>query len=59
MQKLSEASDRKKGPRMRKEKGTFRQKEGKHSFSASDQRSDNTWLTSGGHHAFIFGRHVG
>ena len=30
MQKLSEASDRKKGRRMRKEKGTSRQKEEAH-----------------------------
>ena len=33
MQKLPEASDRKKGRRMRKEKGTSRQKEDAHSLS--------------------------
>ena len=33
MQKLPEASDRKKGRRMRKEKGTSRQKEETHSLS--------------------------
>ena len=46
MQKLLEASDRKKGRRMRKEKGTSRQKEELFSFS-SDQRSDNSLLTRG------------
>ena len=34
MQKLPEAPDRKKGRRMRKEKGTSRQKEEAHSLSA-------------------------
>ena len=34
MQKLPEVSDRKKGRRMRKEKGAFRQKEEAHSLSA-------------------------
>ena len=34
MQKLPEVSDRKKGRRMRKEKGTSRQKEEAHSLSA-------------------------
>ena len=38
MQKLPEASDRKKGRRMRKEKGTSRQKEEAHSFSAGTSR---------------------
>ena len=47
MQKLPEVSDRKKGQRLRKEKGTSRQKEEAHSFSASDQWSDSTLLTSG------------
>ena len=47
MQKLPEVSDRKKGRRMHKEKGSSRQKEEAHSFSASDQRTDNTFLTSG------------
>ena len=59
MQKLSEVSDRKKGRRMRKEKGTSRQEEGAHSLSGSDQRSDNTLLTGGRHHAFVFGRSIG
>ena len=34
MQKLSEVSDRKKGRRLRKEKGTARQKEEAHFLSA-------------------------
>ena len=56
MQKLPEAYDKKKGRRMLKEKGT----EGGSSFTfSSDQRSDNTLLTSGGRHAFVFGRRVG
>ena len=41
MQKLPEVSDRKKGRRMRKEKGTSRQKEEAHSLSANDRRIDN------------------
>ena len=41
MQKLPEASDRKKGRRMRKEKGTSRQKEEAHSLSAVTDRGDN------------------
>ena len=40
MQKLPEVSDRKKGRRMRKENGP-------HSLSSSDQRGDNTLVTSG------------
>ena len=59
MQKLPEISDRKKGRRMRKEKGTSRQEEEAHSLSGSDRRSDNTLLTGGRCHAFIFGRSVG
>ena len=59
MQKLPEASDRKKGRRMRKEKGISWQKEEAHSLSASDQRSDNTLVTSGGRHSFVFGRRIG
>ena len=47
MQKLPEVSDRKKGWRMRREKGTSRQKEEAHSLSASDQWSNNILLTSG------------
>ena len=47
MQKLPEVSDRKKRRRMRKEKGTSRQKEEAHSLSGSDQQSDNILLTSG------------
>ena len=41
MQKLPEASDREKGRRMRKEKGTSRQKEEAHFSFSSDRRSDN------------------
>ena len=42
MQKLPEASNRKKGRRMRKEKGTSRQKEEAHFiFFSGDQRSYN------------------
>ena len=59
MQKLPEVSDRKKGQHMRKEKGTSQQEEEAHSLSGSDQRSDNTLLTGGRRHAFIFGRNVG
>ena len=59
MQKLPEVSDREKGQRMRKEKGTSRQEEEAHSLSGSDQQSDNTLLTGGRHHAFIFGWSMG
>ena len=59
MQKLPEASDRKKGRRMRQEKGTSQQKEAAHSLSGSDRRSDNTLLTGGRRYAFVFGRSVG
>ena len=59
MQKLPEVSDRKKGRRMRKEKGTSRQKEEARSLSGSDRRSDNTLLTDGRRHAFVFGRRFG
>ena len=59
MQKLPEVSDRKKGRRTRKEKGTFRQEEEAHSLSGSDRRSNNTLLTGGGRHAYVFGRSVG
>ena len=38
MQKFPEASDRKKGQRMHKEKGTSRQKEDDHSLSAVTSR---------------------
>ena len=58
MQKLQEVADRKKGRRMRKEKGTSRQEEEAHSLSGSDRRSD-TFLTGGRRHAFVFGRSVG
>ena len=47
MQKIPEISDRKKGRRMRKDKGISWQKEEAHPLSVSDQRSDNTLLTSG------------
>ena len=58
-QKLPEVSDRKKGRRMRKVKGTSRQEEEAHSLSGSDRRSDNTLLTGGRRHAVAFGRSVG
>ena len=48
MQRLPEASDRKKGQGMCKEKGTSRQKEEDHSIFSSDQRRDNTLLIVGG-----------
>ena len=47
MQDLPEVSERKKGRRTRKEKGTSRQKEVAHYFLVSDQRSENTLLTNG------------
>ena len=53
MQKLPEISDRKKGRRMRKEKGSFLQEEAP-LFSGSDRQSDNTLLTGGRRHAFVF-----
>ena len=59
MQKLPEVSDRKKERRMRKEKGTSRQEEQTHSLWGSDRRSDNTLLTGGRRHAYVFGRSVG
>ena len=59
MQKLPEVSDRKKGRRMRKERGTSVQEEQAHTHSGSDRRSDNTLLTGGRLHAFVFGRSVG
>ena len=59
MQKLTEASDRKKGRRIHKEKGTSRQEGGSSLSFSRDQRGDNTLLTNGGHHAFIFGWRVG
>ena len=59
MQKLPEVSDKKKGLRMGKEKGTSRRGEQTHSLSGSDWRSDNTLLTGGRRHAFVFGRRVG
>ena len=58
MQKLPEASDRKRGRRMCKEKGTSWQDEGAHSLSGSDRRVD-TLLTDGRRHAYVFGRGVG
>ena len=59
MQKLPEVPDREKGRRMRKEKGTSQQEEEAHSLSGSDWRSDNTLLTGGRHHTYVFGRSVG
>ena len=53
MQKLPEVSDRKKGPPDK------RGGEEAHSLSGSDRRSDNTLLTDGRRHAFVFGRSVG
>ena len=59
MQKHPEASDRKKGQHMRKEKGTSRQKKEARFLSGSDRQSDNTLLTGEIRHAFVFGRSVG
>ena len=59
MQKLPEVSDKKKGQRMRKEKGTSQQEEEAHSLSGSDRWSDNTLLTGGRCHVYVFGRSVG
>ena len=59
MQKLPETSNRKKGRRMRKEKGTSWQEEEAHSLSGSDRRIDNTLLTGDRRHAYVFGRGVG
>ena len=59
MQKPPAVSDRKKGRHKRKEKGTSRQEEEAHSLSGSDRRSDNTLLTGGRRHAFVFGQSVG
>ena len=59
MLKLPKVSDRKKGRRMRKEKGTSEQEEQAHSLSGSDQRIDNPLLTGGRRHAYVFGRGVG
>ena len=53
MQKLPEVSDRKKGRRMRKEKGTSRQKDEAHSLSGSDRRSDNTLLVEDATHSSL------
>ena len=47
MQKLPNVSDKKKGRRMGKEKGTSRQKEEAHSLFSSDRQSENTLRTSG------------
>ena len=57
MQKLPE--DRKKGQRMCKEKATSWQEEEAHSLSGSDPWSDNTLLTGGRHHSYVFGQSVG
>ena len=56
---LPEVSDWKKGRRIHKEKGISRQEEEAHSLSGSDRQSDNTLLTGGRRHAFVFGRSVG
>ena len=55
MQKLPEISVRKKGRRKRKEEGTSRQEEQAYSLSGSDRRFDNTLLTGGRRHAYVFG----
>ena len=55
MQKLPKVSDRKKGRRMRKGKGTSRQEQEAHSLSGNDRPSDNTLLTAGRRHTFVFG----
>ena len=59
MQKLPEVSDKKKGRRMRKEKGTTWQKEEAHFLSGSNRRNDNALLTGEWRHAIVFGRSVG
>ena len=59
MQKLPEDSDRKKGRRMCKEKGTSQLEEEAQSLSGSDWRSEITLLTGGRCHAFVFVRSVG
>ena len=59
MQKLPEVSDRKKGRRMRKEKGISRQKKEARSLSGCDRRSDNILLICGRRHSFVFERCVG
>ena len=59
MPKLLEASDRKKGRRMRNEKGDLPSREQAHPLSGSDRRIDNTLLTGGCRHAYVFGRGVG
>ena len=56
---LPELSDRENGRRMRKEKGTSRLGEQSDSLSGSDWRIDNTLLTGGRRHAYVFGRGVG
>ena len=58
MQKLPEASDRNGGTHAQR-KGIIPTK-GENSFSfSSDQQSDNTLLTGGGRHAFVFRRRIG
>ena len=59
MQKHTGASDRKRGWRMRKEKAPAQQEEQANSLSDSDRRGDNTLLTGGRRHAYVFGRSVG
>ena len=59
MQELPEASDREKEWRMRKKKRDLQTKGGRSFSFSSDQRSDNTLLTSGRRYAFVFGRRVG
>ena len=58
MQKLPEASDRKKGDTCAK-KRTVPTKEGIFFSFTSDQLSDNILLTAGGRHAFVFRRRIG
>ena len=63
MQKLPEVSNRKKGRRMRKEKGDLPTgRTGSFSvrqWSGSDRRIDNTLLIGCRRHAYVFGRGVG
>ena len=59
MQKLPEVSYRKKERRMCKEIRTFQRNEEAHSLSGCERRSDNTLLTGGRRHAFVFGWSIG
>ena len=58
MQKLPEASDGKRVTHAQR-KGTFLTKGGISFSFSSDQWSDNTLLTGGGRHAFVFRQRIG